>query len=204
MIPTDVFVSGDILEYLTPDDQTESSFISFERGGVALSDPSQGINSYTWTSSYNALSGTITLTNVNTGVPYVFVTGFTGLTSLSFAFDANMRPVLGYTNTVGASFIYFYDTVTEDYLEITLPAGSMYPKCCHDDKRDTMVQINKSDVLVFYLRNGIGYYRLQRELYNVERRVFTVTPDTVLEKVGMTKNLKLQLKLSNGSFISSP
>jgi len=205
MFKANTFSPTESADFLSPD-----SFVSGirtlerEKGGIAISDPSQGINIHTWQSSYDPPSGTIRLTNLDTAVVYNILTGIMSITDLSFAFDANMRPNLGYKLADGTSKIRYYDTVTETFITVTLPTGAGVPRLCHDDKRDEMVLLNVTDVLIFYLLDNVLYYLLQRERFEVPHRVATVTPGATLDKVGMSDDLRILAQISNGEFISSP
>lgn len=207
MIKSDLFSpavdSG--VDLLSPDNFSSSiNTVEREKGGVAISDPSQGINIHDWQSSYTPSTGTIYLTNLNTSVVYTILTGVMSIAQLSFAFDSNMRPNLGYKLVDGTSKIYYYDSVTEDFITVTLPTGAGAPKLCHDDKRDEMVVLNVTDVLVFYMLDDVLYYLLQRERFATPHQVATLTPGTVLDKVGMSNDLRILAQISNGEFISSP
>lgn len=205
MIKSDVFTAATSAAYLLPDSvETGSLLIEREDGGLAISDPSLGISGYSWICTYTPLGGIITLTNEDTAVSVPILSGIANLVSLSFAFDSNMRYAVGYTDNVGVSSLRFYDSLTESYTTLVLPAGTINLRLCHDDKRPTMVVSNVTDILCFYVRDSGVYYRLQRERYQTEHRVATVTPGTTIAKVGMTSNLTIRAKISGGSFISSP
>lgn len=191
--------------YLSPDDTPSGvETVSKERGGVAISDASQGLTGYIWQSKYTILTGTITLQNITSGVDYNILTGVMNVTSISFAFDSNMRPFIAYTITTGEAYYYWYDTVTETYVTTQLPAGATYPLACHDDKRAFAVTGNRSDVLLFYLYNNIVYCRVQRERYSIDHRCATLTAGSKLKNVGMTTGLLVKLQVADGSLVSSP
>lgn len=191
--------------FLPPDDVvTGLDLVCLEEGGIAISDSSQGIRGSTWQSSYAPLSGNIILTNTDTSIPYTIITGEMNVESLSFAFDSNMRPSIAWVNSTGVAKHYWYDTVTEDYVTTTLPAGSVSPKLCHDDKRPFAVTGNKSDILLFYVYNDIVWCRIQRERYATDHQCATVQAGTTLGQVGMTRGLRIKLQLVGGGFISSP
>lgn len=190
---------------LPPDSTVTTSLtVEKEKGGIGISNPSQGINIHDWECSYSSIAGNIVLRNIDTSVSTTVLSGIMNLTNLSFAFDANMRPVIGYQNASGVSSLYYYDTLTEAYNTLTLAAGSGAPRLCHDDKRDRMVLSNITDVLCFYIRDAVLYYRLQRERYQTEYQVATFTSGTVLKKVGMSTELRLLVQVTNGKLISSP
>jgi hypothetical protein len=206
MIKSDVFTSTTAPDsWLSPDSiNTGSEINEKESGGIALSNPSLGIAGYTWSCQYTALTGSITLINETTAVSSTILNGIFNLATLSFAFDANMRPAIGYTLLDGTSYLYYYDSLTESYSTLTLPAGSYSLRLTHDDKRYEMVVLNVTDILVFYVRGSTVYYRLQRERYQTEHQIATVTPGTRLRKAGMTTGLQICIGIADGLFISSP
>lgn len=205
MLKANTFSLTEGADFLSPDSfVSETRTLEREKGGIAISDPSQGINIHTWQSSYDSSSGTIRLTNLDTAAVYDILTGIMSVTDLSFAFDASMRPNLGYKLADGTSKIRYYDTVTEAFITVTLPTGAGVPRLCHDDKRDEMVLLNVTDVLIFYVLSDVVYYLLQRERFLTPHQVATLTPGTILEKVGMSDDLRILLQISNGTFVSSP
>lgn len=204
-LPQDTFREGAEEPFLTPDNlDNEANLISKEDGGVAISNPSQGLSGYTWVSSYAPLEGNIILSNLETDQSYTILTGIMNVMSISFSFDSNMRPVIAYTISTGEAYHYWYDTVTQAYTTTLLPVGAITPKLTHDDKRKFFVTNNRSDVLLFYVLNTAIRYRLQRERYNTDHQIATVTAGTRIKRVGMTTGVRIQLELTEGSFISSP
>jgi len=189
--------------FLTPDSYTAYNTISYERGGVAIGDGSAGINGYNWVCRYDSATGNIYLKNMDTGVETLIITVL-DIVLMSFAFDSNMRPVIVYKLLNDECYFYWYDTIAEDYTTTQLPVGSDYPLVCHDDKRRIGQSANYSDVLIFYLYNNKIYNLVQRQRYQTANIKATVTPGTVLIKVGMCDDLRLKIELSNGTFVSSP
>lgn len=205
MLKSSIFYEDDTAVMLSPD-SFESGLKTYERerGGIALSDPSQGINVHDWYCQYVAATGSIYLTNMNTATTYLILSGISNVVALSFAFDSNMRPNLGYMTSDGVSKIRYYDTVTEQFVTETLPTGAGAPRLCHDDKRNEMVQINVTDVLVFYILGTTLYYLVQRERFQTAHQAATLTEGSILDKVGMSDDLRILAQISNGTFVSSP
>lgn len=206
MIKSDVFTSigSEGASFLPPDSELTTRITEKEKGGIALSDPSQGISVHDWVCLYEASNGNIYVKNLNTVVTYTVLTGIMNVTDLSFAFDSNMRVNIGYKLVSGESKIYYYNSITEDFTTDTLPSGAGAPRLCHDDKRDEMVVLNVTDVLIFYIYNNKLYYLLQRERFLTPHQVATVSAGTVLDKVGMSDDLRILAQISNGTFVSSP
>lgn len=203
MIKSDVFsrVDRNQAELLPPDGYSLRT-TAWEKGGVALSDPSLGINIHDWKGFYQ--DNNIYLQNTATSQTYLVLAGVPDVVDMSFAFDANMRANIGYALSDGTAKVRYYDTVTEDFVTMTLPAGAGAPRLCHDDKRDDMVILNVTDVLVFYIYNNKLYYLLQRERFETPHQVATVTEGTVLARVGMSNDLRILAQITNGDFVSSP
>lgn len=205
-LPSYLFkVSSTGNDLLSPDSgDTGSELISREEGGIAVSNPSAGLRGYNWHSIYTPSTGTIILKNDTTSVEYTILSGVMLVDSLSFAFDSNMRPLICYTITTGEAYYYWYDSVTEGFLTTQLPAGSITPKACHDDKRAAATTNNRSDAMFFYMLNGVVYHRVQRERYLTDHRIATCTSNARLKNVGMTVGLRIKLHITEGQFISSP
>jgi len=204
MIKDGSFLSGGYGGYLSPDSlEEESPLIEYEDGGVALSDPSQGISGYTWKLTYIPSTGTIMLKNTVTNVSTDFLTGIMDVVGASFAFDSNMRPAIGYQLSNGDSKLYYYNTVTESYSTLSFPAGTGCPRLCHDDKRAPMVGLNTTDILCFYISpDNILSYRQQRDRYAVEYPVATLAGSPTLKKVGMSVSLRLRVTIHGGQLVS--
>jgi hypothetical protein len=205
-LPTPLLKQTEELAYLAPDGDLTNPLISKEIGGVAISDGSSGLLVKNWIVSWDANTGNFIAYPENESGNQTIIFNDTNVTELSASFDANMRPAVAYVKS-GTCRFRFYDTITQNYITIILPAGSRDPKVCHDDKRSIAVLGNESDVCLFYLRGFNVFYRVQRERYETENQVATLSIDTArLNRVGMTSGLRVQLELEGGSniLISSP
>lgn len=202
-LPIDYLFRSSSAEFLAPDSTvTGDPLISKERGGIALSDPSEGINTYVWVSSYDDIAGDIKLTNETTLVESTIITGVLNVTQISFAFDSNMRPSIAYVLATGEAYHYWYDSVIEDYTTTLLPVGTTTPRLCHDDKRFFFVTNNTTDVILGYLLSNTLYFRLQRERYQTDHAIATVSAGTELFNIGMGVNMRLLVRFKNGAATS--
>jgi len=189
------FVSSLLIagHFLAPDDQTSQNLLDFEWGGIGLSDPSAGLRYQFWTLQYFSDTGDFVLSAPNT--PATVVITLPDVTEVSLAFDQNMRPFFAYVQADVAKF-YWWDTNIAAFTHTTLPADSLTPRCCLDDKRET--QTNSSDIILCYVYNGDLKMRRQRDRYTIEYTVKSPFNHPVsglpatLKRVGMNEFNRLQ------------
>lgn len=178
--------------FMSPDDiEQPSLLVDYEMGGVALNDPSQGLEVYTWIAQYFPATGDVTI--FAPGVPATILFNAPDITEISLAFDQNMRPVIAYVQAGQAKFFWF-DTVIGETLVTTLPIDARTPRCSMDDKREMQTSQGQNDVIIAYLRGTALYYRQQRDRYENEYLLTATAPGTKLIKVGMNKLRRLQFE----------
>lgn len=182
--------------WIPPDDLENDSLRDYELGGIDLNDPSFGLRFQVWT---------LTLMNDDVvisapTVPLTVLFTRTGITELSLAFDQNMNPFVAFVENGVAKF-WWYDTVVSQQVFSSLPANSITPRTCLDDKRET--QTNSSDIILAYLLNDNLYFRAERDRYSVQyllkTGVFNPTSGLParLKRVGMTDQNRLQFLLQS-------
>lgn len=171
--------------------------IAYEYGGIALSDPSQGLRRLVWLGEW--LEGTIYLSAE--GVEPVAFLSVGEIQDFDFTFDQNMRPCVAYQLPTGVSRFYWYDGTVSGYVTLELPAGSNTPKCAIDDNRDMQVPI--SDIILAYVRDGTLYYRQQRDRFEDE---YTLAEDVGvgLIQIGMNRVWRFQFMLSTAAATFEP
>ncbi len=165
-----------------------SAVTDYELGGVALNDPSQGLQTQTWTSWYDEESGDVMISAP--GIPAVALFNAPGVTELSFTFDQNMRPFHAYVQGGQAKYRWF-DTILGDTRISNLDADDYSPRCCFDDKRALQTAEGTNDIILAYVRGGALYYRQQRERFETERELSATVPGRFL-RVGMSVTNRLQ------------
>jgi hypothetical protein len=102
-----------------------------------------------------------------------------------------MDVVLAYVAS-GVTKLYWYDTLAAAQVT-TIFAGATSPFLSLDDKRPE--EGANSDVLFFYVRSGVLYYREQRERYQTERSLATLPVGvTRIVNAGMGRNLRVQIQ----------
>lgn len=180
---------------LTPDDRLRSSLLpatlleDYDYGGVAVNDASQGVLVQPWRAY---LSGsTIYYVPEAGGTPTSVLTD-TDITELSFAFTQGMKITVAYV-AAGTTKLYWYNPATLNFTTTTF-AGVASPFLTLDDKRPQA--LTTADVLFFYVRSGVLYYRQQRDSYATERSLFTLPVGvTRIVNAGMGENYRVQIQL---------
>ena len=180
---------------LTPDNRLRSSLLpatlltDYEQGGIALNDPSQGLRVQPWMAYLDG--NTIYCVPEAGGTPTAILTD-TGITELSLAFTQSMDVVLAYVAS-GDTKLYWFDSTIPGQTTTTF-AGATSPFLSLDDKRPE--ESAASDVLFFYVRSGVLYYREQRERYQTERSLATLPVGVNrIVNAGMGRNLRVQIEL---------
>lgn len=169
--------------FLAPDSNAPSYLVDYERGGIALNDPSAGLEYQTWIAEIVGTTITLRADSVAESVVYSGL----AITEVSLAFDQNMRLHLAYIDNSIAYFTW-YDTALPGPVTTNYGADVKHPRLCLDDKRP--LSTGTSDIILTYIKNGNLYAREQRDRYEVEYLLATgVDPD--LYKVGMGTNNRL-------------
>ena len=186
-LPNDTLSSTPIQGfYLYPDNQETENLLDYEHGGIAIGDASSGSQFQVWTLTY--VDPNVILTPENAGPTTVL--SIAGLKEASLSFDQNMNPTIAYVTSTDAAELWWFSTVDQTYLQTPLPAGSITPRVCLDDKRD--LQSTASDILLAYVRDDKLYYRYQRERYDNEYWLADLDAGQKLVKIGMSQQNRIQ------------
>ena len=164
-----------------------SSRQDYETGGVALQDPSRGLQVQMWRAR---LIGQDVVIDADTVAPVTWYSA-PGITEISFTFDQNMRPVLAFVQD-GVAKLRWFDPVAGAVVVVDIGAGVVTPRVALDDKR--RFGLPDSDVILAYIRGGALYYRQQRERFQTER-LLDAGPHYRLIKIGMGRGLRMQFDL---------
>jgi hypothetical protein len=149
---------------LRPDSFRCELLVDYERGSLALNDPTGGLLQSYWRLTY--ANNEFILTRWEEagpiGDPTVLpITPNGRVTSVSLAFDSNMRPYVTWVDA-GVVRFYWYDTLQNLNVIDDFP-GFYSPMLCLDDKRP--LQSASRDVLFFYASSGYLYCRQQRDRF---------------------------------------
>lgn len=175
--------------YLTPDGGDRPYLtIDWEKGGIAIADPSEGLRYQDWVLTYenNQFFVEGLTTQVKTPGPLLY-----GIEECNLAFDQNMNVFIAYV-LMGQAWYFWYDPIAAAYKHQIMSADTVNPRCCMDDKRLQMV--DTSDIILAYTRGEALYYREQRDRYTIEYLLKT-SKEGFLEAVGMNASYRLQFML---------
>lgn len=192
MLPLNTASSVDVAGDLTfPDDQVVSPLQDYELGGVAIGDPSRGLTFQPWRSHVDSL-GRVRLQPMNAAPTIVHTEP--GITELSFAFDQNMRPALGYV-VAGLVRLRWYDSTVSNYVITDFP-GLRSPRLSLDEKRPMLFGAI-SDVIFAYIRDSDLCYRQQRDRYLTEYVLRGgVMSNQRIVSMGMNNSQRLQIEVA--------
>ena len=163
--------------------------VDSEIGGVALRDGSQGLRVKQWTVYLSGDDVMLGAADVADTVQFTL----SGITELSLAFDTNMNPTIAFMRNGQAQF-WWFDTLTQQQIFTSLPAGASSPRVTHDDKR--ALQVASSDVILAYMIIGILVMRMQRDRFSVDYVLAFPSTAWTLEKIAMNSGQRLQFQLA--------
>lgn len=170
--------------------------VSYEYGGVALNDASQGLRRRVWKCEYIESEFIVSAD----GVAAVSVLAVNNVAEFDFTFDQNMRVAIAYETIVGGvgagARFYWFDNTEGDYVTLELGSDAYHPRCALDDNRD--YEIGSSDIILAYMMGGTLYFREQRDRYTVER-VLAENVGAGLVQIGMNNRWRFQFQILPGS-----
>jgi hypothetical protein len=180
--------------YLSPYDREMGPFLDYEQGGIALDDPSQGLQVQVWRLDYAASNGDFLVTPESFGSPSVQYTD-PGAIVTSLAFDQSMRVVLAWIKD-GDVFLRWFDPLP-NMTVISNFGPAQDARVLLDDPRELQTIAGSSDVLLFYVRGGRIYYRQQRDRFTIERELGAfINPNALIVKYGRTNRLRIQFEVT--------
>ena len=187
--------------YLSPDDRFHTSLQDYEKGPIALNDPSEGLSYQVWKLEWSPTTSEFIVTPETTGSPVTVIT-VANVIFCSLAFDNNGHVTISYMTSDNSAYLYWYDTLAAGWVTDTLDAGTTYPMLQLDDKRTT--QTDSNDIMLWYTKQQPDttwnlYKREQRERFLIEDLMLSdVYP--YLFKVGMHKGLRTQITLRSAPY----
>jgi hypothetical protein len=175
--------------FQAPRNVRREPLVDFDLGGIALQDPSQGLDVQTWRAE---VIGDDVVLSADTVAPFVAFTQ-PGITEVAVTFDQNMQLFLAYMIEDEIAQFRWYDATIPGFVITTLPAGSCYPRCALDDKRAS--QTGSSDIILTYMRDGALYFRAQRDRYEIEYQLATGLDGYMIGQFGMHVRWRMQWQL---------
>lgn len=188
MIPNNSLSSLPIVApYLEKYSDPKAPLVDYEMGGVALSDPSQGLRVKVWTAYVEDNNVLIKADDID---PVVLFSA-SNITEISLAFDQNMHPAIAYMHG-GASFLWWHDATIPGNTTIALGTETKFPKITLDDKRPEAIP--QSDIILAYIKNNNLYFRAQRDRF-LDEYLLKEDVNGRLLTIGMAVNNRLKFKL---------
>lgn len=195
VLSTTAVVTG----YPDPVKQPGDLLIDWERAGVYLNDPSQGLMVKVWTlrgiPNPDTLEVDVVISapgGVDPGEPSRVLFSGADITEVALGFDQNMNPFVAYVQAGQAKF-WWYDSVSTGMIFTDLPAGARTPRATIDDKRP--FNIANSDNILAYMLGSDLIVRYQRERYQIEHVMDTLGPEAELLSVAMNTQNRLQFRV---------
>lgn len=181
-------------ELLFPDNVSRTDRkVDYERGGIGLNDPSQGLNYQNWRLRIDGNQVLVSVEPYESVETLLFTAA--GITEASLAFDQNMRPAVAYIQA-GQAKLYWYDSFLAAQTTTTLAAGITSVYLTMDDKRSVATQTNTNDILLFYCQAGQLFYCQQRERFAVNRFLANNTfGGAYILHAGMNAKNRVQIEL---------
>lgn len=158
-------------------------------GGVALSDPSQGLLVQMWKAEAR---GTDVYAIEADNTEHLLFARTNPITEISLTFDQNMSPFVVFVEN-NQPWFWWYDPNVAAQVFTQMAVDVVSPRCTLDDKRH--FASTYSDIILSYIRNRNLYYRLQRERYVTEHLLASSSGDYLYD-IGMASNYRLQWVLS--------
>lgn len=182
-------------DFLDPDSIIRATrTIDYEKGGVALNNPSQGLRVKNWV--LELVGNDVTLYPQDDALDVNTLFSEAGITEVSLAFDQNMQPVVGYI-AGGVAKLRWFNAGTSAYVTTVVSTSAISIFLTLDDKRKAATEGNLNDVLVFYATDSNLYYRQQRDLYATERNPYTFsgTNTTFIRRAGFLSGYRVGVEM---------
>ena len=161
----------------------------YEDGGIALNDPSRGLQFQVW----EAYLQNNNIVLQAPGYPAtVIYTGTGEITEVSLSFDQNMRPTIAFVEG-GQAKLRWFDSVPGEQVITVLDPDVVNPRVSLDDKHP--LGVPASDVILAYRRLGGLYFRALRDRYTIEYLLEASAP-AELVKIGLSDQYRLQFEFA--------
>ena len=179
-----------------PDNRVETTeLVDYEFGGLAIQDPSLGLQHQIWTGYWSVLDSTAYLVSELSPTPVAIFTQ-SDVIEFTFTFDQNMRWSAATRSADNTLTHRWYDSSINDYVVTTYPNISSV-RLTHDDKREVQVQLGTSDMILTYISGGYVKWRIQRDRFLTEYTHFAtpIPAGMRISHFGMNSKNRLQWRI---------
>lgn len=172
-------------DFVEPRDKHYPLDISYDKGGIAISDISQGYLYQNWLAFVEG--NDIVIRTVTSTQERYRITCYGKPTEIDLTFDQNMRPVVAYqVGTTG--YVYSFHIELGDYSHTSFN-NIRNPRVALDDKRT--ISLSQSDIIFGFMYENKLCFKVQRDrwLKTVVLKDYSLTHTNqrYLWRIGMTK-----------------
>ncbi|MEJ6520334.1 hypothetical protein PQI64_11315 [Shewanella bicestrii] len=175
-----------------PQYNSENPF-EIELGPEQLNSSGGNIKAAWWLFEYTGNDVTASKYNGNIFESAISVFLVNNIKRLAATFDQLGRPMVFFETTDNKLKLYWFDPVLVKNI-ITQFGDGNYPYATFDIRWDTSNP--RSDVMLFYMRSGAIYYRLQRDRYAIEYATPVTADAAFIKEADMAVDYRLQLLYS--------
>lgn len=160
-------------------------------GPILRSDSSQGLTAKFWGAYFNQSGSAVYIRDMSLGTDTFLFNEPESMKKIALAFDQNGNEVIAWITLLDVLKIRYFDTTVDDYVSdsfgvvssLTLTMDMKY-----------FPSSSESDVLLFYIRNGAIFSRVQRDKYLVERATPVTSGAIELVDSGMRTDYRFQVR----------
>jgi hypothetical protein len=162
-------------------------------GPNGLNDTTQGLDYKYWAAYFDGNTNNLIIEDLELSNTVTILNEPLGIDNIALAFDQNANDTYAYIDGSGDLKIRFFDAIIPGDTIINIgPAQSVtmtmdmkyYPSSA------------SSDILLFYIRSGAIYYRLQRDKYATEYATPVIAGGSRLHDSGMRTDYRFQVRWS--------
>lgn len=158
-------------------------------GPIGLNDTSEGLAYKFWTSY--VIGNDLYIEDIDLANQTLILNEPLGIVNIGLAFDQNSNDTYAYIDGSGDLKIRFFDAAIPG--DVILNIGTAQSLTFTMDMKYYPASAD-SDILLFYIRSGAIYYRLQRDKYATEYATPVTTGASELFDSGMRTDYRFQLR----------
>lgn len=157
-------------------------------GPVGLNDPSEGLHFKFWAAYVD--SNDLIIEDIELSTTNFILNEPDGIENVALAFDQNANDTFAYITGVGELKLRWFDTSVDDDVIINLGQAQSLTLTMDMKYYPTS---NKSDILLFYIRDNAIYFRVQRDKYLIEYPTPITAGANSLINSGMRTDYRFQV-----------
>jgi len=157
-------------------------------GPVALNDASEKLNNRFWATYWDFSTKDIILDDLS-GTTTVIINEAAEVKQISLAFDQNASDTYSWVTNANVLKLRYFDGTADVVLDLgTAQSAVLTMDMKYQPSNST------SDILLFYIRAGAIYYRIQRDSYSIEYPTPVTSDATKLLDSGTRTDYRFQVR----------